>query len=60
MVVNIVFIIFVIKVFDLIGNVEDLFESVIFVWEVVIFFVFLFEINVVGNVFGVIVVFVLL
>lgn len=38
MVVNVVFIIFVIKVFDLIGNVEDLFESVIFVWEVVIFF----------------------
>lgn len=46
------------KVLDLTGNVEDLFESVISAWEVVIVFVLPFEINVAGNVFGATVVFV--
>lgn len=38
MAVNVAFITSVIKVLDLTGNVEDLFESVISAWEVVIFF----------------------
>lgn len=58
MAVNVAFITSVIKVLDLTGNVEDLFESVISAWEVVIFFVLPFEINVAGNVFGATVVFV--
>lgn len=38
MAVNVAFITSVIKVLDLTGNVEDLLESVISAWEVVIFF----------------------
>lgn len=56
--VNVAFITSVIKVLDLTGNVEDLSESVISAWEVVIVFVLPFEINVTGNVFGAAVVFV--
>lgn len=48
MAVNVAFITSVIKVPDLTGNVEDLFESVIFAWKVVIVFVLPFEINVVA------------